>query len=69
MSDGRTEEDAWYCLAVGAFARDRHLSDDSDDDNALGVVRRKSCSEQGILQPKYCMNALSQATMNPAALK
>ena len=54
MSDGRTEEAAWYSLAVGAFARDRRLSD--DDDEARSVARRKSC-EQGILQPIY-----SQAT-------
>jgi hypothetical protein len=39
---------AWYRLAVGAFGRDRRLSDDEDD--ARSAVRRKSC-EQGILQP------------------
>jgi hypothetical protein len=49
MSDGRTEEAAWYSLAVGAFTGDRRLSDDDDNDEA---VRRKSC-EQGIVQPKY----------------
>ena len=53
MSDGRTEEAAWYSLAVGAFATDRRLSDDDDDDDdARSAVRRRSC-KQGILQAKY----------------
>ncbi len=46
MSDGRTHGAAWYGLAVGAFDRDRRLSDDDDDDDdALSAVRRKSCDE------------------------
>ena len=45
MSDGKTEEAAWYNFAVGAFATDRRLSDDDDDDDndARSAVRRRSC--------------------------